>query len=164
MTELDLLAGKRILIVDDEPDVLDTLEDLLSMCTLTRASSFQEAKAHLETKTFDLAVLDIMGVNGYELLALCNRINLTAVMLTSHALTPQNMLQSFKSGAGSFIPKDRIADITLFLTDVLEAKQRGEHLWKRWAARLGEAYWAEKFGLRWEGQDTEFWNHFKNLK
>ena len=27
-----LLDGKRVLIVDDEPDVLATLEDLLSMC------------------------------------------------------------------------------------------------------------------------------------
>ncbi len=27
-----LMEGKRILIVDDEPDLLDTLEDLLPMC------------------------------------------------------------------------------------------------------------------------------------
>ena len=29
MTAKDLLEGKRILLVDDEPDVLDTLADLL---------------------------------------------------------------------------------------------------------------------------------------
>ena len=38
-----LLEDKRILIVDDEPDVLDVLEELLSMCHLKRASSFEEA-------------------------------------------------------------------------------------------------------------------------
>ena len=32
-----LLNGKRVLIVDDEPDVLDTLEDLLPMCSVTKA-------------------------------------------------------------------------------------------------------------------------------
>ena len=32
MADAKLLDGKKILIVDDEPDVLDTLEDLLSMC------------------------------------------------------------------------------------------------------------------------------------
>jgi DNA-binding NtrC family response regulator len=163
MIEQDLLAGKRVLIVDDEPDILATLEDLLSMCDVVKASSFDEAMAHLDTRKFDLAVLDIMGVNGYELLAICNRKNITAIMLTSHALTPQNIVQSFKSGAASFIPKDRMADITVFLTDVLEAKQKGEHVWGRWAARLGEDYWEQKFGPGWKDKDNKFWREFSNL-
>jgi DNA-binding NtrC family response regulator len=163
MREQDLLAGKRVLLVDDEPDILATLEDLLSTCDVVKASSFEEAKAHLDTSKFDLAVLDIMGVNGYELLAICNRKNITAVMLTSHALTPQNIVQSFKSGAASFIPKDRIADITVFLTDVLEAKQKGEHFRGRWTARLGEAYWEQKFGPGWKDKDNKFWREFSNL-
>ncbi|MBW1819335.1 MAG: response regulator, partial [Deltaproteobacteria bacterium] len=36
----DLIDGKRILIVDDEPDVLDALEELLTMCQVVRASTF----------------------------------------------------------------------------------------------------------------------------
>jgi DNA-binding NtrC family response regulator len=163
MTKQDLLAGKRILAVDDEPDVLETLEDLLSMCEVVSASSFEKAKAYLETESFDLAVLDIMGVNGYELLAICNRKNITAVMLTSHALTVENIIKSFKLGAASFIPKDRIADITVFLNDILDAKQRGEHLWSRWAARLGEVYWEQKFGPNWKERDKKFWGEFKYL-
>ena len=39
MSEYDYLEGKRLLIVDDEPDVLDSLEDLLSMCDVTKASN-----------------------------------------------------------------------------------------------------------------------------
>ena len=163
MSVQESLEGKRVLIVDDEPDILETLEDLLSMCDVVKAPSFEEAKAHLETRKFDLAVLDIMGVNGYELLAMCNRKNITAVMLTSHALTPQNIIQSFKSGAASFIPKDRIADIPVLLTDVLEAKEKGEHFWARWTARFGEAYWEKKFGPGWKAQDNKFWKEFSNL-
>jgi CheY-like chemotaxis protein len=34
-----LLEGKRVLIVDDEPDVLDTLDDLLPMCIITKAAT-----------------------------------------------------------------------------------------------------------------------------
>ncbi|MEW6666085.1 MAG: response regulator [Thermodesulfobacteriota bacterium] len=163
MSTQEPLEGKKVLAVDDEPDVLATLEDLLSMCDVVKASSFEEAKAQLETRDFDLAVLDIMGVNGYELLAMCNRKNITAVMLTSHALTPQNIIQSFKSGAASFIPKDRIADISVFLTDVLEAKAKGKHSWARWTARLGEAYWEKKFGAGWKASDNKFWREFNNL-
>jgi DNA-binding NtrC family response regulator len=133
------------------------------MCDVERASSFEEAKRVLDTRELDLAVLDIMGVNGFELLALCKRKNITAVMLTAHALTPQNIVQSFKSGAASFVPKDRIADMPVFLTDVLEAKERGEHFWARWTARLGEAYWERKFGPGWKDKDNKFWKEFTNL-
>ena len=68
----NLLDGKRILIVDDEPDILESLEELLSMCDVVKAASFEEAKETLETQYFDMAVLDIMGVDGYKLLAVAN--------------------------------------------------------------------------------------------
>ena len=32
MSNSSLLSGKRILVVDDEPDILGVLEDLLDMC------------------------------------------------------------------------------------------------------------------------------------
>ena len=44
----DLLKGKKILIVDDEPDVLDTLQELLDMCNVVKAGTFEEAKRQLE--------------------------------------------------------------------------------------------------------------------
>ena len=44
MNPLKLIKGKRVLIVDDEKDVLDTLVDLLSMCKLDTASTFEQAK------------------------------------------------------------------------------------------------------------------------
>jgi len=40
----DLIDGQRVLIVDDEPDVLNTLEDLLPTCDITTATTFEEAK------------------------------------------------------------------------------------------------------------------------
>jgi len=38
MMKKNLLEGKKIPIVDDEPDVLDTLESSLAMCELSKAS------------------------------------------------------------------------------------------------------------------------------
>ena len=55
------LEDKKILIVDDEPDVLESLEELLNMCTTVRAQSFEEADALLKSQDFDLAILDING-------------------------------------------------------------------------------------------------------
>jgi len=92
-----LLDGKRVLIVDDEPDVLATLEDLLSMCDVVKASSFLEAKDLLTTQYFDLAILDIMGVDGYKLLEIAVERKVIAVMLTAHALSPEDTVKSFGS-------------------------------------------------------------------
>jgi len=39
-----IIDGKKILIVDDKSDVLETLINLLSMCKVDTPSSFVEAK------------------------------------------------------------------------------------------------------------------------
>ena len=44
MSATDILKGKKILIVDDEPDVLDSLIEILDNCKLDTAASFEEAK------------------------------------------------------------------------------------------------------------------------
>ncbi len=156
MAESGLLEDKRVLIVDDEPDVLETLEALLSMCELVTASSFDEAKVLLETHRFDMAILDIMGVNGYKLLDIANEKRILAVMLTAHALTPEDTVKSYKRGAAYFVPKEEMANMTTFLGDVLEAKEKGENYWTRWLDRLGH-YYDKKFGLDWTDKDREFW-------
>jgi len=45
-----LLEGKKILIVDDESDVLDQLTELLDMYRIDTATSFEEGKRLLESK------------------------------------------------------------------------------------------------------------------
>ena len=135
-----LLDDKKILVVDDEPDILDTLVELLPMCDVVRASSFDEAKTLLETQGFDMAILDIMGVDGYRLLEIANEKKVIAIMLTANALSVEDTFKSFKKGAASYVPKDEMANITTFLEDILEAKEKGKHFWWRWFERLGSYY------------------------
>jgi DNA-binding NtrC family response regulator len=144
-----LLEGKRILLVDDEPDVLDILEELLSMCEVVTASTFDEARKLLQTQSFDLAILDIMGVYGYDLLKIAKEENVIGVMLTAHAMNPENVAKSYNEGAGSFVPKEEMANITTYLADILEAKEKGKNLWWRWFDRLAD-YFEKKFGPDWQ--------------
>ena len=153
------LKGRKVLLVDDELDVLETLEELLSMCHLVKASSFDEAKKHLENEVFDLAILDIMGVDGYNLLEIAIRKKVMAVMLTAHALSPKDTVKSFRGGAAYYIPKDRMKDMVMYLTDILEAKEKGERFWWRWLDRFG-SYYDKKFGPDWRKGDEEFWRNF----
>jgi CheY-like chemotaxis protein len=155
----DRLQGKRVLIVDDEPDVLDALAESLPVCSVTKASTFEQAKEQLENHAFDIAILDIMGVNGYELLELAIKKNVIAMMVTAHALSPDHTVKSFRKGAAFFVPKEEMGNIEMFLNDVLEAKEKGHHPRNRWLERL-DGYYTKRFGPQWKDHDKEFWKKF----
>lgn len=129
------------------------------MCDVQKASSFEEAKKLLETKAFDIAVLDIMGVDGYKLLEISKKRNLIAVMLTAHALSPDNIVKSFKGGAASYLPKEEMIHVADFLEELLEAKEKGKNFWWRWLDRWS-SYYENKFGPDWQKKDKEFWEKF----
>lgn len=161
MSDESLLAGKRILIVDDEPDVLDVLEEMLSMSRVERATTFERARELLETQDFDLAILDIMGVNGYALLHIAKRRNITAVMLTAHALSPNHLVRAIKEGADSYLPKEEMKKIATFLVDILKAQKEEKSPWDPWQKRLSSSYFGRRWGAAWQDKDKEFWETFK---
>ena len=104
---------------------LETLEELLDVCLIDKAPNFETAKKFLDKTLYDAAILDIMGVRGYDLLKLCREKHVPALMLTAHALSPDNLIKSIKGGALAYIPKDRITDIGTFLAEMLQARQEG---------------------------------------
>jgi DNA-binding response OmpR family regulator len=153
----ETIKGKRILIVDDEKDILDTLTDLLRMCRIDAASSFAEARSLLETNYYDAVVLDIMGVDGFRLLHIANTKNIPALMLTAHALTEESLKKSVKNGASYFVPKEMMKDIAVYISDVLEAREKGKSAWIRWLKRLS-TFMDHKFGgTDWREKEEEFW-------
>ncbi|MBW2334889.1 MAG: response regulator [Deltaproteobacteria bacterium] len=154
------LKFKRLLIVDDEPDILETLEELLPMCDVVKASSFEEAKDLLEVQYFDIAVLDIMGVDGYKLLEIANKRKVMAVMLTAHALSPEETVKSYKEGAAHYVPKEKMSEITTYLNDILEAKEQGKNFWSRWLDRFA-LYYNERFGPDWKDTEKDFWKRLQ---
>jgi len=159
MESRDLLRGKRVLIVDDEQDVLDTLKDLLSVCEIKAVTTFEEAKKLLETQSFDIAILDIMGVQGYRLLEIARDKKVMPVMLTANALSVNDTVKSYRKGAASFVPKEEMVNIVTFLNDILEAKEQGKHFWWRWLDRFA-FYYDKKFGSDWKSSDKDFWEDF----
>jgi len=157
MSHRKILKGKLVLIVDDEKDILDLLTELLGMCRIDTASSFEQGKELLESYQYDIAVLDIMGVKGYDLLKIANERNIPALMLTAHALTKEDLKKSAEEGASYYVPKDEINNIDIFVADVLEAKEKDKNPWVRWFERLG-GFFDKKFsGTNWREQEKEFW-------
>jgi len=158
------IAGKKILIVDDEKDVLDQLTELLEMCRIDTADSFEAAKILLESEPYDIAVLDIMGVKGFELLAIANKHGIPALMLTAHGLSEENLKKSAEEGAYYYAPKEKMSDIILFVADVLEAREKRKSPWVRWTDRLGSYYDRKFHGTGWREKEKAFWEErMKNL-
>ena len=149
MTSDTILDGKKLLLVDDEPDVLDTLADLLAQCRIQTATSFSEAETLLENEDFDLAVLDIMGVAGYELLKIATRRKIPTVMLTAHAIGPEHVVKSHDEGAASYLPKEEMINIESVLADLLEDRAQNRNPWQRWVDRFA-SYFDKKFGPDWQ--------------
>ena len=159
MNTQNLLERKNVLIVDDEDDILDTLEDLLPMCNTVRAGNYETAEKLLNSRPFDMAILDIMGVSGYRLLEICVQNEIIAVMLTAHAVTTADIHKSFDQGAAYYIPKQEMANIEVFLNDVLEAIQKGENTWSRWYSRLSR-FGERVFGEEWAKDEEDLLKKF----
>lgn len=154
-----ILNGKLILAVDDEPDVLATLEDEIKgaapNCKFEKAATYEEAVEKLKSKNYDVVILDIMGVRGFDLLDFAVKRNFRVVMLTAHALSPEALKRSFEMKARAYLPKEKLGEVVPFLEDVLKY----EYLpgWKRLLEKLKgffdskfESDWEKKTGLLWQ--------------
>jgi CheY-like chemotaxis protein len=159
MAHSDIWKDKLILAVDDEEDVLETIREALPEHgpTLHTATSFEKARELLASYSYDLVILDIMGVRGFELLKIATIRELPAVMLTAHALNPEALKKSIELGARAYFPKDILSSLVPFLEDVMKLSYQS--MWKRALDHLGTMF-NEKFGSDWRKSEETFWKDF----
>ena len=113
MTKESPLKNKVVLVVDDEPDILDVVEEELHMCNVDKAKDFETGRQYLASFTYDIVILDIMGVDGFKLLKQSVLREFPTVMLTAHAVTPDALKKSIKLGALFFLPKEKMTDLQM---------------------------------------------------
>ena len=82
----------KILVVDDEADILETVEDLLEESHVDTARDYKSASQKIKERQYDLAILDIMGVDGLQLLEEAVKRQIPTVMLTAHAISPETLM------------------------------------------------------------------------
>jgi DNA-binding NtrC family response regulator len=150
-----ILDGKRILVVDDEPDVCETVKEALASSQVLTAGSFDEARARITSESFDLVILDIMGVNGFALLEACRANKLPAAMFTAHAVNVESLNLAVKLGAVSFLPKEELQRLPEIIAEILEGVEQGQTHWAKLFKRLGP-FFKEKLGVLWEDDESKF--------
>ena len=158
MDSSSLLKEKVVLVVDDDVDVLDTVEEVLEMCLVRKAQDYDTARQYLMSYSFDIVILDIMGVNGFELLKTSVKRGFPTVMLTAYALTPEALEKSIKLGAVSFLPKEKMIELDSFLEDVI--LQKGKPVWGKLFNKLG-TFFNKRFGPDWK-EKNRFFEEFES--
>ena len=161
MTQTDpLFKGKNILAVDDEIDVLDTIQELLEEADIDVASDYDTASEKIFAVKYDLAILDIMGVNGMKLLEECVQRGIPAIMLTANSLNPESLMESIKKGAISYLPKEHLSDLDTMINDLINAQNQGKPTWKLLFEKLG-SHFNRRFGSNWKEKNKDFWKDFE---
>jgi DNA-binding NtrC family response regulator len=149
MAALDMLTGKRLLAVDDEPDVLEVIKEALVQCRVSTAGNYEAALHLISTQRFDLVILDVMGVNGFALLEECRKRDTPAAMLTAHAIDLDSLNRAIRLGAVSFLPKDELARLPELVAEILEGLAQGKTHWQQLFKRMGP-FFKERLGVAWE--------------
>ena len=152
-----ILKDKIVLVVDDEVDVTDTVEEVLDMCLMRKANDYDTARQLLMSYTFDIVILDIMGVNGFDLLKLSVKRGFPTIMLTAYALTPEALEKSIKLGAVSFLPKEKMSELDDFIADVV--LKEGQPVYGKLFDKLGD-FFNKHFGPDWK-QRNKFFEEFE---
>ena len=103
-------ATFRMLIVEDDPDILMGLEEFFDMkgYEVTTATDGEEALAQMKPGTLDVVLLDVMlpGKDGFEVLRESQEAGFDApiLMLTARG-EQENVLQGFGLGANDYVTK-----------------------------------------------------------
>ncbi len=131
-----MLRDKVILAVDDEPDVLETIVEVLDMCHVDTAGHHDKALELLRSRKYDMVILDVMGVRGLHLLEASVSRKFPSVMLTAPALSPEYIVQSMKRGAISYISKEDLVNLDVLLSDLFTIMNSGGSPWRHTIKRL----------------------------
>lgn len=133
----------RVLVVDDEPDFLETLVNRFQKRNIdtTGAGSGEQALDLMKKKLFDVVILDVKmpgGMDGIETLREMKRIQPLAevLLLTGHA-SVETSIEGMKLGAFDYLLKPiKIEDLMSKMAQAIEKKNA--HDQKIRAARIKE--------------------------
>jgi CheY-like chemotaxis protein len=123
-----LLAGANILVADDEPNIRNTISDILRkfQANVTTAANGAEAIAHLEHTDFDLVLSDIKmpDKTGYDVFAAAHRKSptLPVILMTGFGYDPNHsIVRASQEGLSAVLFKPfKVAQL---LTEIRKALQ-----------------------------------------
>lgn len=105
-----MLENKKVLVVDDNLDIIGALSDFLELngCKIYTATTGKEAIDKVKHEDIDVALLDVRlpDINGVNLLNILKKENpaLAVIMMTGYS-THKDIIEAMKNGASDFLLK-----------------------------------------------------------
>jgi DNA-binding NtrC family response regulator len=122
----------RVLIVDDEDDLLSTLVERLEFRGIGAVGvpTGTDALAEIAKQDFDVVVLDVKlkGEDGVEVMKQINQTqpDLPVILLTGH-MSPETNREGLQAGAIDFILKPiNLEDLIVKMQEAIASSGRGE--------------------------------------
>jgi DNA-binding NtrC family response regulator len=135
-----ILAGREILVVDDDVDILEACSQVLRRagCVVEATSDAEEALGLVRSREFDVLIADLKmpKMDGIELLRAVRQIDpdLAVVMITGYA-TVETAVESIKAGAADYVPKpfepDHLRQVVRNTVEKLDLIRENQALKKR---------------------------------
>ena len=128
---LDPVARGRILVIDDEPDIRESLEALLSLenYRVELAANATEGLRRMESSVYDLVLLDLMmpDKSGLQVLEeVRERDRDTPIFMITAYGSVENAVEALKRGANDYFPKPWDNEKLLIEIDRMIARRRLE--------------------------------------
>ena len=118
---VDIRMVKKILIIDDDPDLIKLIEAVLKSLDLMihKAYSGEDGLRQAYEIHPDLVILDVSmpGLNGFEVCLRLRELSSFPILMLTARSHPNDMLHGFRVGADDFLKKP-------FNKDELEARVR----------------------------------------
>ncbi|CAA9892918.1 Response regulator with CheY-like receiver, AAA-type ATPase, and DNA-binding domains [Candidatus Methylobacter favarea] len=133
-----MTASRRIIVIDDDPGIVDYLIDMLRQVNYSAAGFTDTADAlnAIENESFDLVISDVImpGMRGLELMAAIHRKRPEQLVLLITAFGSIDLaMQSMRAGACDFLTKPfRIEELYTAVARALEDRQM-----RRTAVKIG---------------------------
>jgi len=123
------MAGQRILVVDDDPQIVKVCTKVLRANGFVVESSLdsREAVALLREREFDLLIVDLMmpDIDGFEILRIASEHapSTAGIIITGYG-TMEKAIESIRVGAQGFVEKPfSPEELIVAVQDVLERRQ-----------------------------------------
>jgi len=105
-----MISGTKILLVDDNAEIIEILEDFFTLnnCEVQKAFTGREALEILDTKDFEVIILDVKlpDINGISLLdTIKENKPTTSVIMATGYYDPNFVVEAMKKGASDFLLK-----------------------------------------------------------
>jgi DNA-binding NtrC family response regulator len=129
--EYQTLKGKTILVVHDEAGVPQFMAAALAPSLVKTVASVDEAQTLIVKQSFDLAILDTVGVSGCALLETCHARKLPAALLTPEVVEVRGINQAVKLGAKFFFPREELQQLPERVAEILGRLEKEKTLWAK---------------------------------